>query len=255
MAVAAGLAIAPFVAVLVYEEVGTTVLGFATIIVAFQLIARIGSWRWGVWDGRERVSVRTRRAVPAAAPHRRPDGPALAAVVIAVRRHRVAAGPDHGGRRCGRPRPCCSVSRSTSWMRREASDATRATRWRAERSGCRPVGIAEWHRRPRPARKHRSTSPRRARAPPARKPARRRRSRPVAPRGDEPGGRPRAAARDRHARAGHRPRPGWPRSDVRAAGHDQRLFLVDADFRQCDIRRERHLRRLDIRRFPRLGDA
>jgi hypothetical protein len=64
MVVVAVLAISPFVAVLVYEEVGTTVLGFATIIIAFQLIARIGSWRWGVWDGRERVSVRIHEPYP-----------------------------------------------------------------------------------------------------------------------------------------------------------------------------------------------
>ena len=36
-------------------------LGFATIIVAFQVIAQIGSWRWGVWDGRERVAVRNQK--------------------------------------------------------------------------------------------------------------------------------------------------------------------------------------------------
>ncbi|HEX5014193.1 MAG TPA: hypothetical protein VFV72_08545 [Candidatus Limnocylindrales bacterium] len=58
MAVVAVLAITPVAAVLIFEEVGRTVLGFATVIVAFQVIARIGTWRWGVWDGRERVAVR-----------------------------------------------------------------------------------------------------------------------------------------------------------------------------------------------------
>jgi hypothetical protein len=58
MAVIAVLAVTPVASVLIFEDVGTRVLGFAAVIVAFQVIARIGTWRWGVWDGRERVAVR-----------------------------------------------------------------------------------------------------------------------------------------------------------------------------------------------------
>ena len=61
MAVVAVLAIAPFVSVLIDQEVGRRVLGFATIIVAFQVIAQVGAWRWSVWDGRERVAVRNQK--------------------------------------------------------------------------------------------------------------------------------------------------------------------------------------------------
>ena len=52
------LAIAPFVSTLLLEAVGTSVLGWLTIIAAFQVIARIGTWRWNVWDARERVAAR-----------------------------------------------------------------------------------------------------------------------------------------------------------------------------------------------------
>lgn len=61
IAVVAVLAISPFVAILTFADVGTTVLGFATVIVAFQVIGQIGIWRWNVWDGRERVSVRLQK--------------------------------------------------------------------------------------------------------------------------------------------------------------------------------------------------
>jgi hypothetical protein len=64
MVVTGFLAIAPILAILVFPEVGTMVLGFATIIIAFQIVGRIGNWRWVVWDGRERVSARTRKPYP-----------------------------------------------------------------------------------------------------------------------------------------------------------------------------------------------
>jgi hypothetical protein len=58
MLVVTFLAVSLVASVLVYEDVGTMVLGFAAVIVGFQLIGRIGTWRWTVWDGRERVAVR-----------------------------------------------------------------------------------------------------------------------------------------------------------------------------------------------------
>jgi len=61
MAVVAVLAVAPLVAIVSFEEVGTIVLGIATVIVAFQVIGRIGIWRWNVWDGRERVAARLQK--------------------------------------------------------------------------------------------------------------------------------------------------------------------------------------------------
>lgn len=61
MAVVAVLAVAPIVAIVSFEEVGTIVLGIATVIVAFQIIGRIGVWRWNVWDGRERVAARLQK--------------------------------------------------------------------------------------------------------------------------------------------------------------------------------------------------
>jgi hypothetical protein len=61
MAVVAVLAIAPLVAIVTFEQTGTIVLGIATVIVAFQIIGRIGIWRWNVWDGRERVAARLQK--------------------------------------------------------------------------------------------------------------------------------------------------------------------------------------------------
>ena len=62
MAVVAVLAIAPIVAIVTFEETATIVLGIATVIVAFQIIGRIGIWRWNVWtaaNGSPRGSRRT----------------------------------------------------------------------------------------------------------------------------------------------------------------------------------------------------
>jgi hypothetical protein len=64
MAVVAVLAVSPFVAILAFEQVGTLVLGVATVIIAFQVIGRIGIWRWNVWDDRERVAARTQAPYP-----------------------------------------------------------------------------------------------------------------------------------------------------------------------------------------------
>jgi len=64
MALVAVLALSPFVATLVFEDVGTMVLGCLTVLLAFQVIGRIGTWRWNVWDGRERVAARTQSSYP-----------------------------------------------------------------------------------------------------------------------------------------------------------------------------------------------
>jgi hypothetical protein len=52
------LTAAPFVAILAYPDVGKLALGFVALYAAFQIIGRIGAWRWNVWDGRERVALR-----------------------------------------------------------------------------------------------------------------------------------------------------------------------------------------------------
>jgi hypothetical protein len=75
MALVAILAITPFIAVLIFDEVGTRVLGIAAVIIAFQLIARIGTWRWAVWDGRERVAVRTHKPPEEKSKAEEPDTP------------------------------------------------------------------------------------------------------------------------------------------------------------------------------------
>ncbi len=52
------LAIAPFVSIILYPEVGQLVLGSLSGYAAFSVVGRIGTWRWNVWDGRERVALR-----------------------------------------------------------------------------------------------------------------------------------------------------------------------------------------------------
>jgi hypothetical protein len=59
MILATFVAIAPFVAIVAFVEVGRTVLGTVTVVAAFQIVARIGGWRWNVWDARERGVART----------------------------------------------------------------------------------------------------------------------------------------------------------------------------------------------------
>ena len=59
MAAVAFLAVTPFASAVAFEQVGSTILGCLSVIVAFQVIGRIGTWRWNVWDGRERVAART----------------------------------------------------------------------------------------------------------------------------------------------------------------------------------------------------
>ncbi len=58
MVIVTFLALSPFVAAIAYPDVGATVLGCLSVVVGFQIIGRIGTWRWNVWDGRERVAAR-----------------------------------------------------------------------------------------------------------------------------------------------------------------------------------------------------
>jgi hypothetical protein len=64
MTLAVFLALSPVVSMIAFEDVGRTVLGSLAILAAFQVMGRIGAWRWNVWDGRERVAARTGRAYP-----------------------------------------------------------------------------------------------------------------------------------------------------------------------------------------------
>jgi hypothetical protein len=62
MVVAIGLIASPFLAMIVFPDVGRMVLGTVAVVVAFQILGGVGGWRWSVWDTRERTSVRTGRA-------------------------------------------------------------------------------------------------------------------------------------------------------------------------------------------------
>jgi uncharacterized membrane protein YidH (DUF202 family) len=64
MALAAFLALTPFVSTIAFTDVGRTVLGSLAIFAAFQILSRIGAWRWKVWDGRERVAARSGKPYP-----------------------------------------------------------------------------------------------------------------------------------------------------------------------------------------------
>jgi len=59
MVLVCGLVAAPVVAAVVFPDVGRVVVGSLAIVVAFQAIARVGGWRWAVWDARERAAART----------------------------------------------------------------------------------------------------------------------------------------------------------------------------------------------------
>ncbi len=56
--------VAPVVAILVYDQVARTAIGGGAIVILFQLLARVGGWRWSVWDARERAAMRAGRAYP-----------------------------------------------------------------------------------------------------------------------------------------------------------------------------------------------
>lgn len=60
LAVASYVVAAPIAATLIFVDVGRMVLGSATVIVGFGILARIGTWRWSAWDLRERLSGHAR---------------------------------------------------------------------------------------------------------------------------------------------------------------------------------------------------
>jgi hypothetical protein len=60
LAVASYVVAAPIAATLIFVDVGRMVLGTATVIVGFGILARIGTWRWSAWDLRERLSGHAR---------------------------------------------------------------------------------------------------------------------------------------------------------------------------------------------------
>jgi hypothetical protein len=64
MTLAAFLALAPIVSMIAFTDVGRTVLGSLAVLAVFQILGRIGTWRWTVWDGRERVAARTGKPFP-----------------------------------------------------------------------------------------------------------------------------------------------------------------------------------------------
>jgi hypothetical protein len=64
MVVAVFLVTAPVVAIIAFPDVARTVLGVLAVLAAFQVLARIGGWRWAAWDARERMSARTGQAYP-----------------------------------------------------------------------------------------------------------------------------------------------------------------------------------------------
>ena len=59
MVAVSGLVAAPVIAVLVFPDVGRTVLGSLGIVASFQALGTAGGWRWSVWDRRERAAART----------------------------------------------------------------------------------------------------------------------------------------------------------------------------------------------------
>jgi hypothetical protein len=59
LVVAGIVVLAPFVAIVLFPDVGRMVLGSVAVVVAFQILGRVGGWRWSVWDARERMAART----------------------------------------------------------------------------------------------------------------------------------------------------------------------------------------------------
>lgn len=59
MVVAGIVVLAPFVAIVLFPDVGRTVFGSLVVVSAFQVLGRVGGWRWSVWDARERMAART----------------------------------------------------------------------------------------------------------------------------------------------------------------------------------------------------
>jgi hypothetical protein len=59
MVLVCGIVVAPVAAAVVFPDVGRTIVGSVAIVAAFQALARVGGWRWAVWDDRERAVART----------------------------------------------------------------------------------------------------------------------------------------------------------------------------------------------------
>jgi hypothetical protein len=59
MVIGCGLVVAPVVAAIVFPDAGRMIVGSLVIVLAFQVIARVGDWRWAVWDAHERAVART----------------------------------------------------------------------------------------------------------------------------------------------------------------------------------------------------
>ncbi len=57
--VAGIIVLATLVAIVFFKETGQLVLGVLAVVVAFQIVGRVGAWRWSVWDARERTAART----------------------------------------------------------------------------------------------------------------------------------------------------------------------------------------------------
>ncbi len=65
MVALAGLIIAPVVAVVLFPDTARNVIGILVVVVLFEVVVRVGGWRWAVWDERERAAMRGGRATPA----------------------------------------------------------------------------------------------------------------------------------------------------------------------------------------------
>jgi hypothetical protein len=64
MVVLAGLVIAPVVAIVLFPDTARNVLGILVVFVLFDVVVRVGGWRWAVWDERERGAMRAGRTTP-----------------------------------------------------------------------------------------------------------------------------------------------------------------------------------------------
>ncbi|HKG57236.1 MAG TPA: hypothetical protein VKA85_08310 [Candidatus Limnocylindrales bacterium] len=64
MILASFLVVSPIVGIIAFEDVGRTALGTIAVIALFQVLGRVGQWRWSVWDGRERMAARSGRRYP-----------------------------------------------------------------------------------------------------------------------------------------------------------------------------------------------
>jgi hypothetical protein len=80
MVLVVSLVVAPVFAAILYVDLGREVVGGAAIILAFQVVGRIASWRWEAWDARGRAAART--GIPYRGPGRVLAQTLLLAVVV-----------------------------------------------------------------------------------------------------------------------------------------------------------------------------